>query len=756
MFNYHNTESLRKLVVGFGNLFNDMYIGKYNKNNTLIEKDRVPLTYGPKEKFIRRIKEVSTISDVTRSRITLPRMGFEMLGMSYDPTRKANKLRKTGGTITNGAQAYNYSEVPYLVNFGLYTFTRNIEENLQLVEQILPIFAPEFIISMNFNDLNKKVNVPIILTSSGISEIYEGDFSETRSITTTFSFIAKTYVYGEIKEQGVIENAELRMFEGDFEPDNDPESDLDQDSGTPGFGGGTPIPKPPPAVKPTNAIGIREIKEPVGIGSGTVDTISTGPFAVSGYYPLYTTASGAVAASPFPRLVRDGETTVGYHTHTLEKTIYYMPNGLVMNKTQFHGNYPDLQPGPEIVDPDADGQPLEPLVRLGAAGGNRPRRPEDIISGSIKSILIITQGAQDPLGIIDNRDGHLTEEEWVDDFLFNSDKRIAEGIKDYLKGTDRGGALRSTYLNERTTGYIQLDIEHPMNLGLVRYYDSTPERKELSEKFARGIILRINAWREVLPNAKFGVWRFGGGISQDDRAIITNSALIPNHYTNMIALSQVQFKGKSLFESVDFLSPSLFQELDRDDSVEGSQYDDDDGRIFAGARTDSIKQTCDGIREANGDINHTTPVIPIMTRGLIPGYLETSFNVYDGPWAGEKNAAEMYYLKDFADHFCMWYPENSEPGNQTLEQFDEVPSTREPIQPDEVGLTDEERLLLEVEKIHIRVTGDADDETVIPEPGGTDDEILPEPGAPETGGTDDDSGNDPPPPPGPESSYPGY
>jgi len=110
VFQYYNNESLRKLVVGFGNLFNDMYVAKYDKDGDIIEKDRVPLTYGPKEKFIRRIKEVSTISDTTRTRITLPRMGFEMLGMSYDPTRKANKLRTTSGTISDGSQVYNYAE----------------------------------------------------------------------------------------------------------------------------------------------------------------------------------------------------------------------------------------------------------------------------------------------------------------------------------------------------------------------------------------------------------------------------------------------------------------------------------------------------------------------------------------------------------------------------------------------------------------------------------------------------------------------
>jgi len=314
MFSYYNNESLRKLVVGFGNLFNDMYVGKYNDDGELIEKDRVPLTYGPKEKFIRRIKEVSTISDVTRSRITLPRMGFEMLGMSYDPTRKANKLRRTrsGDVNDNGTANMAYAEVPYLVNFGLYTFTRNIDENLQLVEQILPYFSPEFIISVNFNDLNKKVNVPIVLTSTGISEIYEGDFSETRSITTTFSFIAKTYVYGKTTEEQVITDTDIRMFE-----------DTDTNDST----------------REVNSVEVIQVRESPTEPNETISSSTTGPFSVDGYYPLYSTAEAAVAASPSPDSVREGETTVGYHIHVIDGVKYYMPNGLVMGETQFHGDY---------------------------------------------------------------------------------------------------------------------------------------------------------------------------------------------------------------------------------------------------------------------------------------------------------------------------------------------------------------------------------------------------------------------------------
>jgi len=243
MFNYFSNEALRKLVVGFGTLFNDIYVGKYDDNGNLVEKNRIPLTYSPKEKFIRRIQEVSTISDDVRTEITLPRLGFEMLGMNYDPTRRANKLRITKENVDDQNSTFNYAEVPYLVNFGLYAFTRTIDENLQIVEQIASIFSPEFIISMNFNQLNKKVNVPIILTSTGMSELYEGSFLDKRLVTTTFSFIAKSYVYGEERKSPVIDDTSNSFF-----------------------------------------INEEEVVEE--------------PLAINGYYPLYRTSQAAIEESP--------------------------------------------------------------------------------------------------------------------------------------------------------------------------------------------------------------------------------------------------------------------------------------------------------------------------------------------------------------------------------------------------------------------------------------------------------------------------
>lgn len=217
MFEYYDNEALRKLVIGFGSLFNDILVSKDDNHGNSIEKIRVPLSYGPKEKFIQRIRELSSISDEVRLQTTMPRLAFELLGLTYDPTRKANKLRKTTRIYDEGNTNFSYSEVPYIASFGLYTFTRNINENLQIIEQILPYFQPEFVISLNINEVNKKVDVPIILNGLSVTEDYEGGFDTRRSVNTVFQFTAKTYVYGPVKSTPVITGitAEISNILGD-------------------------------------------------------------------------------------------------------------------------------------------------------------------------------------------------------------------------------------------------------------------------------------------------------------------------------------------------------------------------------------------------------------------------------------------------------------------------------------------------------------------------------------------------------------
>ena len=212
MFTSFYNEAIRKVVIGFGSLFNDIKIIRKNSDGSTKESIRVPLSYGPKEKYIRRIQQMSSISDTTKVQITLPTMGFNITGIAYDPARKTNKLRQTRYQKSDGNAEYNYNETPYNVSFGLYSFARNHDDNLQIIEQILPYFSPEFVVTLKINDINDKVDVPIILNGVNTVEEYEGEFESRRNITSTLEFTAKTYVYGPVKTSKEILTSEIDIF----------------------------------------------------------------------------------------------------------------------------------------------------------------------------------------------------------------------------------------------------------------------------------------------------------------------------------------------------------------------------------------------------------------------------------------------------------------------------------------------------------------------------------------------------------------
>jgi hypothetical protein len=157
----------------------------------------------------------SDITNNTHVQSTVPVIGFEMTSIVYDPARRINKLQKNFMESGNSLKI-GWSEIPYNINFGLFVFCRNIDDNLQIVEQILPNFSPEFNVSLNLNELNTRVTVPIVLNAVNTEEVYEGDFQTRRSVISTFDFTAKTYVYGQIKTEtnNLINEAEINVYQG--------------------------------------------------------------------------------------------------------------------------------------------------------------------------------------------------------------------------------------------------------------------------------------------------------------------------------------------------------------------------------------------------------------------------------------------------------------------------------------------------------------------------------------------------------------
>ena len=209
MFGHFYNESIRKLTVAFGSLFNEIYTIRYNQDGTENQKTLVPITYGSKEKYLRRLTEPSGIYDDTKLQITLPRLSFEMASVNYDPTRHLNKLNRK--IITNeGENAFvTFQEVPYNISYSLYAYTRNMDDNLQIIEQIVPYFSPEFIVSLNLNKIDTNLSVPISLSSVAVQETYEGNMLDRRIIASSFNFICKTRVYSPITEETLVNTSNL-------------------------------------------------------------------------------------------------------------------------------------------------------------------------------------------------------------------------------------------------------------------------------------------------------------------------------------------------------------------------------------------------------------------------------------------------------------------------------------------------------------------------------------------------------------------
>ena len=221
MFETFYNETIRNTVVGFGSLFNEIYVVRKDNSGNETSRFKVPITYAPKEKFIRMLDEYSSLKGTDNERdisTILPRIGFNIEAINYDAERKRNTLSKrySASSISNQIKT-EYAEVPYAIDFFLTIASRTMEDGLQIIEQILAYFTPEFTVTMNFTDSRNRIDVPIILSSVASEIDFEGDTSTQRSITFNLAFTARTYVYGPIKESKIITKVDTTFFNTDFD-----------------------------------------------------------------------------------------------------------------------------------------------------------------------------------------------------------------------------------------------------------------------------------------------------------------------------------------------------------------------------------------------------------------------------------------------------------------------------------------------------------------------------------------------------------
>lgn len=214
---YYN-EAIRKTVVAFGTLFNNIEIQKVDpQTKTVIEVEKVPLGYGPKNKFLTRLEQNPEVG--RKVAIQLPRLYFEMTGINYDNARKTSPIQKYRTVVNdNGNEVrVQYVPVPYNMDFELGIIAKSQDDGLQIIEQILPYFQPNFNLTLNFiPDMDEKRDVAVILNSVDYEDDWEDDFMQRRSIIWTLNFTAKSYIYGPFNQAGIIRKATVYESVGDL------------------------------------------------------------------------------------------------------------------------------------------------------------------------------------------------------------------------------------------------------------------------------------------------------------------------------------------------------------------------------------------------------------------------------------------------------------------------------------------------------------------------------------------------------------
>ena len=216
---YH--ETIRKIIIAFGTTFNNIQLVRKDNDGNIIQSMKVPLAYGPQQKWLVRLNEDADLSKQVA--ITLPRIGFEIQNLSYDPSRKLNRVQKfkkikTGKSNTLESQ---FMPVPYNLSVQLYVMAKQSDDALQIVEQILPFFQPDYTLTINdMADMGIKRDVPIVLNSISYEDNYQGDFETRRALIYTLDFSVKFYLYGPVTSSSVIKTVQVDQY-ADV-PDNSP------------------------------------------------------------------------------------------------------------------------------------------------------------------------------------------------------------------------------------------------------------------------------------------------------------------------------------------------------------------------------------------------------------------------------------------------------------------------------------------------------------------------------------------------------
>ena len=206
---YYYHEIVRKTIISFGTLFNEIFIRHKDSGGNTYSEMKVPLAYGPSQKFLARLEQQADLNKPIA--ITLPRMSFEMTSIQYDSSRKlgvTQTFKASDGTNLKKV----FMPVPYNIGFELNILAKLNDDALQIVEQIRPYFQPSFNLTLDLvSSIGEKRDIPIILDSMNFQDDYEGDFATRRALIYTLGFTAKTYLFGPVpsSSSGIIKKVQV-------------------------------------------------------------------------------------------------------------------------------------------------------------------------------------------------------------------------------------------------------------------------------------------------------------------------------------------------------------------------------------------------------------------------------------------------------------------------------------------------------------------------------------------------------------------
>ena len=214
MLEYFRHQIIKTVITGFGTLFNNIYVGRYDSSGNEVNRVRVPVSYSPKQKFLVRLNQ-SDPNLIRQFEMTLPRISYELKNIKYSNDRKLITTRRILDTTESSNVDYRFNRVPYDIEYELNIISKNQDDAFQILEQILPYFTPDFTITFKTFPIEDQLDIPISLQNVTIQDNYEGDFEERKVSLITISFVARCHIYGPVKNRKLITKAEANLIDLD-------------------------------------------------------------------------------------------------------------------------------------------------------------------------------------------------------------------------------------------------------------------------------------------------------------------------------------------------------------------------------------------------------------------------------------------------------------------------------------------------------------------------------------------------------------